>query len=148
MRDTDLAWAAGLIDGEGCISLNAVRTRSKSGRLTYELRVVVNNTDIRLLNRLREVLGVGFICPMKRYSARHRPAWQWEVKSRKAETVIRAVLLYLVGKREEAELGLLSRQYMQPVGVSTENPNAEQLAWLKRELSGLKGHRRVGGGGS
>ena len=59
--------------------------------------------------------------------------------------VIRSVLPYLVGKREEAELGLLSRQYMQPVGTSSENPNAEQLAWLKRELSSLKGHRRGGG---
>jgi hypothetical protein len=133
-RDTDLAWAAGIIDGEGCISLNQEK------RTQYLLRLTVTNTNLLLLTRIQELFG-GNICPMKRYQDHWKDRWQWDLKAAKAERALRAVLPYLVAKRQEADIALQARALIGKVG-STHNPNREQLAWLKHELSGLKGHRR------
>ena len=130
-----LSWAAGIIDGEGCISLHTVRT-SKGGRC-YVLRVTVANTSILMLNRLVNIFGMGNIIPQKR-AARYKPSWNWQVCSKKAEAVLTLVEPYLVNKREEARVGLLSRKHMQVHGANRDNPNVEHLAWLKTQLSTLK----------
>lgn len=135
-RDTDLAWAAGIIDGEGCISLN------NEHRVQYLLRISVTNTDLRMLTRLRDLFG-GSVCgPLKRYKVHHKDRWVWDIKASKAESAIRAMFPYFVTKKQEAELGLQARALIGKVG-SNHNPNREQLAWLKGQLSSLKGHQRA-----
>mgnify|MGYP001614940131 CR=1 FL=1 len=70
--------------------------------------------------------------------ARYKPQWNWQVCSKKAEAALEQLLPYLVNKREEARVGLLSRRLMGQHGVNTANPNGEELAWLKTQLSQLK----------
>ena len=48
-RESDLAWAAGIVDGEGCISLHTVK--AKHGPC-YVLRLSVTNTSLLMLHRL------------------------------------------------------------------------------------------------
>lgn len=134
-RETDLAWAAGIVDGEGCISLHTVK--SQQG-LCYVLRLTVTNTSVLMLTRLQEIFGGGSIHPKTRYSEKHRQGWYWQVCSKKAERAIRLIEPYLVNKREEARVGLYSRELMQQHGENRGNPNAEELAWLKTRLSDLK----------
>lgn len=135
MREVDLAWAAGIVDGEGCITLQTVK--SSAGNLCYVLRLTVNNTSLLMLQRLVEIFG-GTIIPKKRGLARHKPQWSWQVCSKKAEAVLTQVAPYLVNKREEAQVGLLSRKLMQQHGAITTNDNVVQLAEMKEQLSALK----------
>jgi len=135
---TDLAWAAGIIDGEGCISLHIVKSSRAS---CFVLRVSVANTSVLMLSHLREIFGCGTTVLQQRAAAHHKPRWNWQVCSKQAETVLRQVEPYLVNKREEARVGLLSRELMQKHGRNGENPHREQLAWLKTQLSTLKGHQ-------
>lgn len=135
-RESDLGWAAGIVDGEGCISLHTVRT--SRGELCFVLRLSVANTNLLMLHRLIEIFHCGALLPQKMYSARHRQRWNWEVCSRKAENVLREIEPYLVNKREEAKVGLLSRRLMGKHGRNTANPNIEELSWLKTRLSELK----------
>lgn len=52
-RETDLAWAAGFIDGEGCFS----NTRSKRTKLPTGVRLTVGQNDPEVLYKLQSILG-------------------------------------------------------------------------------------------
>lgn len=139
--DADLGWAAGLIDGEGCIYLHARRNRTG-----YTLSIAVSNANPVNIQELHRILGIGSVALQRRKKGvkpQHRPVWRWQVSSIGAEIVLRAILPHLRGKREEARIGLLSRQLMLRPGESggahhRRNPNVSQLAWLQRRLAELK----------
>lgn len=135
VRDTDLAWAAGIVDGEGCILIYEAHTKTGD---TWVLRLIVTNTDMRMLDRLRVIFNCGNIAIQRRRDSRHKTAWRWEVSAKKAEQVLSLIKPYLVNKRDQAEVGLLSRSLMMRHGYNAENPNAEQIGWLKKQLSDLK----------
>jgi len=51
---TDLAWAAGIIEGEGCISIN--KTRSGDG-YRWKLRLRVVNANPHMVLKMQELFG-------------------------------------------------------------------------------------------
>ena len=135
MRQTDLAWAAGIVDGEGCILLYRAKTRTGDA---WVLRLTVINTSQPMLQRLQEIFQLGSVRQRRRTNPRHKVQWTWEIAARKAEAALILLLPYLVTKRREAELGLTSRRLIRPLGINTPNPNLRRLATLKRQLSALK----------
>ena len=76
-----IAWAAGLIDGEGWVGwMKGVWGKSAG------IRVV--NTEKELLDELVSIFGVGSIHPRTKDSNPNRKqAWVWSVYGRKALTV-------------------------------------------------------------
>lgn len=102
-----LAWAAGIVDGEGCIQL--VRYNRKKGYQNWQIRLTVANTDPRMLKRLQEILG-GSIWADKRKVAGRRPIWNWGAACKKAEAALAAIRPWLVAKAEQADIALQSRR--------------------------------------
>ena len=91
MTVTQRAWAAGIIDGEGCI----LATETKAGcalRLTVRM---VHKPTIKQLSLL-------FGGKVTRIVTTHRTAWQWMRAGQQAAEVLRLVEPYLLTKREEA----------------------------------------------
>ena len=121
------AWAAGFIDGEGCIILHRINPRK------FSLRISVGNTDIRPLHRLQQMYGGSVRWDRH---PRGRPFWVWKTVSLNAAKCLLRVMPWLVVKHEQAELAIRSRQYMRR-GRKTE-VELENLEWLKREISRLK----------
>ena len=105
--DLQLAYAAGIIDGEGCIRFYSFRQHRRLG-LSWNLSLSVTNTDPRLMSWLMETLGTGKVVN-KRMLGRKRPCYQWQVSARQAEAVLRAIRPYLVIKADQADIGLASR---------------------------------------
>jgi hypothetical protein len=127
-----LAWAAGIVDGEGSIVLQKHKTRGY-----WALSVTVGNTDPRMLTILRDLFG-GSISRYQPAGPR-KPIWKWNVASRKAEHCLRQVLPWLVTKREQAELGLRSRELLTPRGQKWRPPALEDgNRWIERRLKELK----------
>lgn len=137
-RETDLAWAAGIIDGEGSIHLVHITRPAASGtRIGWRLNVTVWNTNPLIVQRTAEIFGVGSVHVVQRRPG-WKPQWYWQTASKKAEEVLRAVEPYLVGKAEHARLALLSRSLMSDRwSRRVANPNAEQLEWLRAQLATL-----------
>jgi len=78
MTEAELAWVAGLLEGEGCFFPMEYRTE-KYGPYVYA-RVAVLMTDLDILQRLPQVTGVGKINgPTIRKNPRHKPIWHWVV---------------------------------------------------------------------
>ena len=69
-RPTDLAWAAGILDGEGSIGICVDNT-------VHRLFVTVTNSDRRILNRFVELFA-GYI-------TRQRDCWSWRLEALRQE---------------------------------------------------------------
>ena len=124
---TQLAWAAGFIEGEGCIRLY-VHTRGGA----WKLRVTVGSTNVLQVKQLHEYFGGSFYPRKSTFGKHTKPQWCWEVSTRSAEEVLRAIEPYIVGKKEEVRLGLLSRQYIAKYGPR--KPDRIKLAEIDAAL--------------
>ena len=100
MRDTDLAYIAGLFDGEGCVSYKQYdrkRSNNKKAYPTWSIRMEIAMTDRSILHWVHEVLGVGTVNP-KRYKTKYtvgwKKQWRWRCQHRYAYLVSCALFPY------------------------------------------------------
>lgn len=107
MEPLKVAWAAGIIDGEGCITITKQQPGS-GGRVnpSHRLYVKVSMGHLPTVERLREIFGRGAITTWRSKSPRENDAYCWWVAARDAQAVLDAVRPHLVTKAEEADIGL------------------------------------------
>lgn len=105
MLETDKAWFAGIIDGEGCISIY------KRGN-NFVPSVKIANTNELLINKCKQILSEAGIEYFLRYSDRGdrknaKPAWELMMESRpRVIAVLQLIYPYLVSKKIQADLVL------------------------------------------
>ncbi len=102
MDETDLAWAAGFIDGEGCISIS--RDDPPGGSTRHELRLRAVNTDERPIKRLLSIFGFGSVHTS--IESGKRPLHFWHCSCNNAAKALVGIMRFLVSKKEQAECGL------------------------------------------
>ena len=86
IEKTDLAYIAGLFDGEGSVSYKQYmrkRAHNKKAYPTWQIRLEIAMTDKSLLVWLHEVLGVGTMGPRKVKPGRKKQ-WRWRCSHRAA----------------------------------------------------------------
>ena len=128
-----IAWAAGFIDGEGCIRL--CRPRRGFGYHCAPV-ISVTNTNLPALELLKQLFG-GTI----HWHDKSRPKWTWVWRLQAKKNVypcLERLLPHLLVKRAEAELLLSSRQYMRGSGNYLTAEERRKLDWLREQLSTLK----------
>lgn len=120
--DLDKAYAAGILDGEGCIQI-CPNSRGKNG---HYLRVEVVNTNARLLQWLKERFG-GNVQARGQLDVRAtKPLFVWSTASRVSAAFLRTVRPYLIVKATEADCGLLLQGLKRSTGG--QELSAEQIA--------------------
>ena len=112
VSETDLAWLAGIVDGEGCFSVKRPITRQgvcRNGqRTSYQVWLVICNTSEPMMRRVKDIfdaLGVGGAKPRRVWKGKKATRWQhWLEIARKHELlrVTQALLPHLTAKRDEA----------------------------------------------
>jgi hypothetical protein len=120
----DIAWLAGVFDGEGCVQV--MKAKRKHGVVFYTVAFSIANTSPRLLNRCMSVLAsIGVkasIYDVDDKPETNRQAYVLRV-SRKHD--VKKVLLALhdqiTGKRDEVDVALwfLGRQCAEPHHTTT-----------------------------
>ena len=89
MRDVEIGWLAGIIDGEGSISLDP-RNGTRMPRLS------VPSTDIEILRKCVEITGTGNITKRNSRNSKHKETWQWRTSgSRKTIAILKQISKYL-----------------------------------------------------
>lgn len=86
MGDNLIGWAAGVIEGEGCIVFEKIKTRTNS----YRTSIAVSMTDKDVVEKLLTVLGVGTLRgPYQIKSG--KSLWTWAVQNQKGcfETLLK-----------------------------------------------------------
>ena len=104
----DLAWFAGLFDGEGCISLVKPNLNLKHPRKTYHLRISIGMTHLPTIQKVHNIwqLGQVYCYSAGKVASASVGRAEWGVTTRQALHVLETVLPFLVTKREEAEVAI------------------------------------------
>ena len=94
VSETDIAYLAGLFDGEGNIQYKQYMRKRKNNKkpyLTWQIRLEIAMTDESTLRYIHEVLGVGTINKRKngRGSLGRKQQWRWQCGFRDAYYVAR-----------------------------------------------------------
>jgi hypothetical protein len=107
MTTEEIAWAAGIFDGEGCIHIrrNAVTETSRHRTTHYALITKVTMCHAPTIERLHRIFGVGHV-GLQKGSARKSPSASWYCMSKDAAFVLHHLKPFLFTKLEEAELGI------------------------------------------
>lgn len=146
--ETERAWLAGIFDGEGCIGLYAVSTIVRGKRYHFwRVMLSVTNTNLVLLDRVREIVGVGQVSSNgRRLSAKHRPAHRWQASAKLAVQVLVLIEPYLVAKREQCLLALTAQSLLGTAPRRLKNPHGARLEELRRRMATLnrKGPESIG----
>lgn len=111
----DVAWCAGIVDGEGYISVTTQTERVSKAcggyprRPNWRLEVGVNNTDLRMLRKLQDCFGGNKIqlCSNRNLKPGYKKLYSWKSHGQAARPFLEAILPYLICKKEQAEVALL-----------------------------------------
>lgn len=119
MTNEEMAYLAGLIDGEGYLGIARSRTSAaakgcKRG-ISYRLMLSVKMTDIRPLEFAHRTTGVGTVRVERRVEGQ-RLVYGWDVWSRQAAELIRQIRPWLLVKGEVADLCLEFQAAMRSPG--------------------------------
>jgi hypothetical protein len=110
LQSDDAAYIAGLIDGEGTITLTRLHA-SENRRLV----VSITSTEIRLLEFVLETFGAGKITRKRTTSVRHSPSFCYAVTSLQALSLLRQTSAYLRSyKSRRAMLALEQYELLTP----------------------------------
>jgi LAGLIDADG endonuclease len=109
-----LGWAAGFVDGEGCIHLARVQ-RNCGNRINYRLRLTVTQNCRVTLEHLQGLLGAtGYLTKLRRKVQHNKQIYNLIYDGRNAHHVIATLAPHLVRKRLEAQIALDFYAHGQP----------------------------------
>lgn len=143
IKETDWAYAAGFVDGEGCIAIVRQYVPNR-GRHYYGVHVVVSNRDRSVLDWLQLLWGGWVVLATQDRGTNARPAWNWRSPGGLgADVFLRGISAFLRIKMPQCENALEMIKLMRR-SYKTLGPNpipakwlAEQeaLYWRQRELN-------------
>lgn len=91
----DLAWCAGLYEGEGSVTYKRSKTRRSSS-----LRAAILSTDQDVMEMMVRRSGTGSVSgPAGPYGVSKKPHWLWSVHGDAAVEFLRAILPWLGSRR-------------------------------------------------
>lgn len=140
------AYLAGLIDGEGTITLSSGKhTKDRRGVLC-RATLMIANTHRPVLEEAREFIGMGHIYKMREASERHQASYQYRMQGKRLLPVLIRLRPHIIVKREQLGLALewlrrRARQKTRPY----EEWDKQAVATMRRLNSrGLQAHKFAG----
>lgn len=98
------AYLAGILDGEGCISISRYREKKDKNRGQHKLTVSIGNTSLQLMDWLKDNYGGWVMSKGCRKGLRQNFVWQ--VSTAAAGELLEMVLPYLIIKQDQAIVAL------------------------------------------
>jgi len=97
MSPEDVAWLAGLFDGEGCITIETSKNGSPS------IKIGITNTCRPLLEHVKAMTGVGYITTRPRQREGWKTTYDWHTTGVNARALLFMMYHRLFSKKERAE---------------------------------------------
>ncbi len=118
MEQLELAYYAGLFDGEGCITLHPTQISSPNQRHTYFLSVHLTSVNEWVVQQLQFDFGGNIIT--YEGGGKRNTAYRWVITRNKAGDFLTSVLPYLRLKKQRAEIGLQFHSHKKRGGHKTQ----------------------------
>jgi len=106
IRQVELAYIAGILDGEGCIRSQKYIQREKE---TFGLSVCIVNSNLEMLLYVQNSLEMGKIRKKKRLPGHNFQVYEWYCSQGEIVSFLEAVLPYLHVKDRQAKLAIQFR---------------------------------------
>lgn len=135
-----LAYAAGLFDGEGTVGIYETKNRARNGDPTvgWHYEVQIANTDIRVIAWLLEIVG-GSSAKKSRSKEHWRQGYVWRLTGGNAAEFMGAIRPFTIIKSEQIDLAMKWRadhfratRRQTPEQLAAKRETAELLKRLKR----------------
>lgn len=102
--ELEMAWMAGIVDGEGCITISKQRREGRPS-LAFRTSITISNTNLKLLEPFVKWWGGGIYSP-RQANSKWRQTFTWHCSNGVAVKFLESIMPYLKGKRRQAELVL------------------------------------------
>jgi hypothetical protein len=137
----DLAYTAGLFDGEACFTVEAPGIQANGRRKAGRVRIMVGMTTPDVLRWLKETYGGGFYAKKARVQG-SKPVHLWCLSGRSAGMLLEKLRPFLRVKQEAADIAIAfhRRQLGRPGAWKLDPTYVADLMALKAEM--LRVNRR------
>lgn len=152
-RTERICYLAGIVDGEGSIDVSVAKVEGTRKTPSHRVRLKVSMCENESIELLEHCFG-GLAKLRHRKNPKHKPIWEWCIRSLNARAALVELFPYLLIKKEQAKIAiglsgrLASRKYYPQKGEKgiKRTPNEEikirtQLANRLKELN-AKGIKR------
>lgn len=119
-KEIELAYMAGIIDGEGSIYIGNFSCNPKTGTPYYQTNIEITNTDIGLIDWISEVFGGRRTLYTAKQTPKNsrRAVHRWIISGEQMTQLCHALLPYLIIKKPQALIMIKMRE-------TFERPTAE-----------------------
>lgn len=102
-RETEIAYFAGIFDGEGCIQIKKNKPTAKLKNPTYCLHICVGNTDARMILFINNIFP-SYVQNRCEKRANRRRQFLWVANGYYASLILQKILPFLIIKKDQAEV--------------------------------------------
>lgn len=103
MEEVEKAWMAGLVDGEGTITIARNKAKGRNRDLFRPI-LCITNSSLELLQRCKAATNFGGIYKQKKQASHYRQVYRWRVSDSNAVSTIMEIKPYLIAKKRQAEV--------------------------------------------
>lgn len=146
MTEIELAYAAGIIDGEGTIGIyKHYASKSKTGIPVLRLCLSVPQCDIRLPMWFKDRFGVGYVHEHGVPKLGRRVVWSWKAWGfKQCVPILEAIRPYLMLKRDRADIALEFARQNKYIRHLSESEKAIEIVRRNSLLAQLQESNRRG----
>ncbi|HEX4374883.1 MAG TPA: LAGLIDADG family homing endonuclease [Puia sp.] len=111
MTDTELAYLAGIIDGEGCFFIGLFRTKATKNLLNYHTYIKISNTDKDLMDWIKENAHATNNQQERktRVSKKERTIYNSQISGETLDDLIPKIYPFLIVKKRHCEIMIRMR---------------------------------------
>lgn len=117
IKEEDLIYAAGFIDGEGCFNIN---------KNNFRVSLSISNTYKPIIQWFNDNFGGYLNKKGRRKLPHHRPCYTWSVSDEKSSNIAKCIVPYLKEKQGQALLLIAIRQVVNNKNISKKEKNKEK----------------------
>ena len=112
LNNTEWAYMAGMIDGDGCIQAAS----RKDGDCQYRVEIHVIQKDLRIIDFLYGHFEGSVGVVSRKHTSGIKHYFRWMISGPRVIEILKGCLPYLVLKKEQAELGIKLQSIILPRG--------------------------------
>lgn len=146
-QPTDLAYCAGLFDGEGCICAGRNTTyHAKNAEFSasrFTLSVSVSMCDKEAIEKLQTVFP-GHFYFVESKNPKWRGHWRWMLTTDKAVQFLKDIYPYLKGKKKQAALAMKFREIQRQCRYKKDSHRGKLLESLHEEIKSFNRNVKSG----
>ena len=133
MKDIQIGYLAGIIDGEGCIYVNRRKASGRRKTPGYAVKVVVSITSYALVEWFQENAKLTSIHHSQPEGNR-KEKWTCTWNNSKAEWILNTVLSHLVIKKKQATLGLQLLEHLRTTPIERGKTVSDDLIQYRESI--------------